>query len=62
MKNPNLTLVLPSLMRVYTNLARASWQPLVVTNLVVNGVVANLMVCTTIALYRGQRGKSKKEE
>lgn len=55
-------MVLPSLMRVYTNLARASWQPLVVTNLVVNGVVANLMVCTTIALYRGQRGQSKKEE
>lgn len=55
-------MVLPSLMRVYTNLARASWQPLVVANLVVNGVVANLLVCATIFLYRGHRSKSKKEE
>ena len=53
--------IMTSLLRVYTNMVRPSWEPMVVINLLTN-MVANCVVIFTIANYRGGVTKTKKEE
>ena len=54
--------IVTSCLRVYTNVVRPTWEPMVVVNLLTNGVVANCMVIITIAKYRGKVVKTKKDE
>ena len=53
--------IMTSSLRVYTNMVRPSWEPMVVINLMTN-MVANCVVIFTIANYRGGATKTKKEE
>ena len=53
--------IMTSSLRVYTNMVRPSWEPMVVVNLLTN-MVANCVVIFTIANYRGGAAKIKKDE
>ena len=53
--------IMTSALRVYTNMVRPSWEPMVVINLLTN-MVANCVVIFTIANYRTRVAKIKKDE
>ena len=53
--------IMTSSLRVYTNMVRPSWEPMVVINLLTN-MVANCVVIFTIANYRTGVAKIKKDE
>ena len=53
--------IMTSSLRVYTNMIRPSWEPMVVVNLLTN-MAANCVVIVTIASYREGAAKIKKDE
>ena len=53
--------IMTSTLRVYTNMVRPSWEPMVVINLLTN-MAANVVVIFTISNYRTGVAKIKKDE